>query len=291
MKDQVIKIRVCEVGPRDGLQSLAPLTVQQRASFLEKLHSTGLRYLEAGSFVSPKAVPAMAGTADVMSLVSGRVDAELVALILNGRGLDDALKAGVRGVGIVTMVSDDFSLKNNGCSASETLERGLRLANRAKSEGLFVRVNISPAWHCPYGGSIEQAKVLDAVQHLMAAPFDELCLCDTTGQALAEEVSELFEKVSRLVPVEKLAGHFHDTYQHGIENIAAALDLGVRTFDSSVGGIGGCPFAPGAKGNVATEDLCRLAIDRSLETGIHLEQLEAVATWIHQELAKAEASS
>lgn len=273
------KILIQEVGPRDGLQNESvQLTTGDKTAFAVDLLRAGVTYLEAGSFVSPRAVPAMADSGAVISSLEKEEGCLIAGLVLNERGLDQALAHGVNAVGIVTIVSDTFAQKNNRRTPQQTIDLGIALARRAREAGLYVRVNISPAWVCPYDGPVPEEKVLAALDRLAGTEADEIGICDTIGAASPDRVARLFQRAGEACDVSRLAAHFHDTRGFALANAVAALDAGVRIFDASAGGLGGCPFAPGARGNLATEDLVLLLKQMGYATGIDLAALhQAVA--------------
>lgn len=251
-------LRYWEVSPRDGLQSeIQILPLQVKHDLICGLMDAGVRHIEAGSFV--KTIPQLADTdALIQSLQSHplRSQTKLTGLIFNEKGLERAAAAGVDGVCIVAIPSDQLSLKNCGADAREGLRRALLLADEAKARGLFVRVDVATSWVCPFAGAMPEALVLDYVSQILEKPsVDELALADTIGHAHPLQVLSTFLKLGKHFGTERLAGHFHDTQGLALANVTAALTAGVRIFEASLGGLGGCPFAPGAAGNLATEDL------------------------------------
>ena len=282
MKDSV---KIWEVAPRDGLQTIAAnISSEDKVHFVEALREAGLYNLEVGSFVSPKAVPAMANTKDVYSLLKkqGILEQEgfFSALVMNERGLKDALEAGANSVVIVSTVSDAFSLKNNGCSMKESWQRALNLCTSAKAKGIYTRLSLSPAWHCPYQGQTPEDLVIEAANVLAKPNPDEIVIADTIGAAKPNEVSKLFSMLKSSLPKVTFAAHFHDTYKRGMDNVNAALDEGIRIFDSSAGGIGGCPFAPGAKGNINTESLIDRLENCGYKTQIDKNKLTKASSFV-----------
>ena len=276
------KIEICEVAPRDGLQNeKVLLSCEEKIAFIERLEAVGLSQMEIGSFVHPKAVPAMADTDAVMKGLAGRrqqAKSRHLGIIMNERGLERAIKAGVAGVCIVTVVSESLSQKNNRRSALDACKTALELLKGAKAHGLYTRVMVAPSFVCPFEGEV----ALDAVLRHADAAYefspDELVFCDTIGAAHPRAVTELFTAVKERYGLESITAHFHDTRALGLANAAAAMQVGIRRFDASLGGLGGCPFAPGAKGNLATEDLVHLCHEMGLETSVSLSGLwETVA--------------
>lgn len=267
-------IRICEVGLRDGLQGYPdPLAFEDRLLLFEGLQESGLNYIELGSFVNPKAVPQMAETARLFQEISRHQRQELTALIFNEKGLDQASACEASGVAIVVVHTETLSQKNNRCSQEESLNRGLKLAREAKARGLMTRIDLAPSWHCPYEGPVPQKVILASVAAFEEEDVDEICLCDTIGWASPYEVKSLLQAVAENHSLTKIGVHFHDTQAMGMANAVVALDLGIRIFDSSFGGLGGCPFAKGARGNIATEDLVLLAHRMGYDTGIDLNIL------------------
>jgi hydroxymethylglutaryl-CoA lyase len=280
-------IRLVEVGPRDGLQNEPTiLPAHIRARLIERLADTGLKAIEAGSFVPPRAVPQMAGTADVLAMVDPQIDAKLCVLAPNMIGLDAALAAGAQEIALLTAASESFSLKNLNRGIAENLQRIEALAKAAHARGVALRGYISCAFGCPFEGEVDPACVVGLVKELDRLGCDEISLGDTIGVGTPFVTRRLVETVARVVPVERLAGHFHDTYGQALANIFASLDVGVRTFDSSVAGLGGCPYAPGATGNVATEDVVYMFRRSGLDAGVDLDRLLDVSAFICAQLGR-----
>ena len=273
-----------EVGPRDGLQNgEAPISTEQKTALIDRLVQAGIRYLEVTSFVSPKAVPQLSDAADVVAaalrLKQARPDLRLSALVINEKGYERALAAGVEGVAMVVPSSESLCQRNNRCSVTEALATAQRLLSRAKSDHVLTRVYIAVAWVCPYEGPVKPDQVVRCCDAIWHEGCDELAIADTIGHAHPLEVGHLFERLGKRYGTDKLAAHFHDTQALGLANAVAAIQAGIRTIDSSVGGLGGCPFAPGAAGNLATEDLVLLAEKMGFETGIDLDALWSVVEW------------
>src|SRR5215469_15899056 len=253
------RARIVEVGPRDGLQNEAvPVPAATRIAFIEKLIAAGLTSIEAGSFVSPKWVPQMAGTAEVLNAFAGRAGISLPVLVPNEKGLDAALAAGAREIAIFGAASETFSRKNINCSIAESIERFRPVADRALAAGVRVRGYVSCVLGCPYEGSVPPAKVAEISAQLLELGCYEISLGDTIGVGTPRAAREMLRCVAECVPMPQLAVHFHDTYGQAIANIYACFEEGVRVADSSAGGLGGCPYAKGASGNVATEDVVYL---------------------------------
>jgi hydroxymethylglutaryl-CoA lyase len=260
--DLNLPLTLWEVGPRDGLQSeMKTLPLEVKRDFVFALMKAGLRNIEVGSFV--KAIPQLADTdALVASLAEHplRKECRLTGLVFNEKGLQRALNAGVDGVCVVAIPSDAFSQKNAGVGALEGLQRALNVVNRAKESGLFVRVDIPTSWVCPFEGAIAKERVVEFAANFLGGTLaDEVALADTIGHAHPLQVHDLFSTLSTRFGSKRLAAHFHDTQGLALANVTAAYSAGVRIFDAALGGLGGCPFAPGAAGNLATEDFVLMA--------------------------------
>ncbi|MBC3257589.1 hydroxymethylglutaryl-CoA lyase [Pseudomonas paralactis] len=267
-------VRLVEVGPRDGLQNEAqPISVADKVQLVDALSQAGLSYIEVGSFVSPKWVPQMAGSAEVFAQIQRKPGVTYGALAPNLRGFEDALAAGVKEVAVFAAASEAFSQRNINCSISESLERFAPIMAAAKQHGVSVRGYVSCVLGCPYEGDVAPEQVAAVARELYAMGCYEVSLGDTIGTGTAGATRRLFEVVGAQVPRDKLAGHFHDTYGQAIANIYASLLEGIHVFDSSIAGLGGCPYAKGASGNVATEDVLYLLNGLGIETGIDLERL------------------
>jgi len=281
------RVRLVEVGPRDGLQNEArTVSAEVRIGLIERLADAGLTVVEAGAFVSPERVPQMAGTAEVLSGLSRRPAVRYPVLVPNMRGLEAALAAGAREVAVFAAASESFSRRNIGCSVAESLERYRDVCKEALAWGLTVRGYVSCALGCPLEGEIAPAAVREVAADLLAMGCGEVSLGDTIGVGTPGKARALVETVSTKVPVERLACHFHDTWGQALANILAVLDLGVAVFDSSVAGLGGCPFAPGAAGNVASEDLLYMLDGLGIETGVDLKKLAAAGRFICNHLGR-----
>ncbi|MGH2421722.1 hydroxymethylglutaryl-CoA lyase [Pseudomonas sp. C 49-2] len=267
-------VRLVEVGPRDGLQNEAqPISVADKVRLVDALSTAGLSYIEVGSFVSPKWVPQMAGSAEVFAQIQRKPGVTYGALTPNLRGFEDALAAGVKEVAVFAAASEAFSQRNINCSISESLERFAPIMAAAKQNGVSVRGYVSCVLGCPYEGQIAPEQVAAVAHELYAMGCYEVSLGDTIGTGTAGATRRLFDVVGAQVPRQKLAGHFHDTYGQAIANIYASLLEGITVFDSSIAGLGGCPYAKGASGNVATEDVLYLLDGLGIETGIDLQAL------------------
>ncbi|MFJ4351020.1 hydroxymethylglutaryl-CoA lyase [Pseudomonas sp. NPDC089428] len=284
-------VRLVEVGPRDGLQNEAqPISVADKVRLVDDLTEAGLRYIEVGSFVSPKWVPQMAGSADVFAGIQQRAGVTYAALAPNLRGFEDALAAGVKEVAVFAAASEAFSQRNINCSISESLQRFEPIMEAARSHGVRVRGYVSCVLGCPYEGKVSAEQVAPVAKALHEMGCYEVSLGDTIGTGTAGDTRRLFEVVSAVVPREQLAGHFHDTYGQALANVYASLLEGISVFDSSVAGLGGCPYAKGATGNIATEDVLYLLQGLGIETGIDLDRLIAAGQRISAVLGRANGS-
>jgi hydroxymethylglutaryl-CoA lyase len=263
------RVQIVEVGPRDGLQNEALIVpVEARARLIELLAHAGLRRIEAGSFVSAKAVPQMAGTADVLASLQLTQKPRLAALVPNMQGFDAATAAGVDEIAIFAAASESFSRRNLGCGIDDSFERFASVSAAAKRAGLPVRGYVSCALGCPYEGKVEPGRVNEVALRLVDLGCYEISLGDTIGVGTPLAARRLVEGVAQLISIERIAVHFHDTYGQALANIFACLEAGVSVVDSSVAGLGGCPFAPGAAGNVATEDVVYMLHGCGVETGV-----------------------
>ena len=267
-------VRLIEVGPRDGLQNEAqPISVADKVHLVDALTAAGVGYIEVGSFVSPKWVPQMAGSAEVFAQIQRKPGVVYGALAPNLRGFEDALAAGVKEVAVFAAASEAFSQRNINCSISQSLERFVPIMEAAKQHGVSVRGYVSCVLGCPYEGQVAPEQVALVARELYAMGCYEVSLGDTIGTGTAGATRRMFEVVGAQVPREKLAGHFHDTYGQAMANVYASLLEGIAVFDSSIAGLGGCPYAKGASGNVASEDVLYLLNGLGIETGIDLDRL------------------
>ena len=285
------KVRIVDVGPRDGLQNEPKkVSTKTKVELIHRLAACGIRSIEATAFVSPKWVPQMADAAKVMAGIERRADVSYPVLAPNLKGLEAAIEAGAKEIAVFGAASEAFSQKNINCSISESLERFRPLVQAARDADVKVRGYVSCVLGCPYQGEIAPLGVADVAQALFEMGCYEISLGDTIGSGTPEKTKDMIEAVARRVPLKKLAGHYHDTWGMAIANIYASLQLGVSVFDSSVAGLGGCPYAAGASGNVATEDVVWLLRGLGIETGIDLEQLIDTGAWIAGELGRVPAS-
>jgi len=276
---------VCDVGPRDGLQneaeSLAPAV---RAELCDRLAAAGLKRIEAASFVNPKLVPQMAGAEDLMSALHRNPGTTYAGLVLNEKGYERAINAGVDEVHYAFAATDTFGKENQNATVEEGLQTALALVARSRADRVPVTVTISVAFGCPFEGPVPPERVLRLVERLMAVPPDEVCLADTIGVGVPSQVHHLV-RASRALGA-TVGAHFHNTRNTGYANAVAALEEGVVSLDASVGGTGGCPFAPKATGNIATEDLVYLLRGLGIQTGINLDALIETSHWLGTRLGK-----
>lgn len=285
------KVRIVEVGPRDGLQNEAqPVSTDVKVALIERLADAGLPVVEATSFVSPKWVPQMADAAEVMARIRRKAGVSYPVLVPNLKGLEGALAARAEEVAVFAAASEAFSRRNINCSIDESLDRFAPVCEAALAQGLRVRGYISVVLGCPYQGEVAPSAVAHVARRLSDMGCYEISLGDTIGVGTAGKTQRMLDVVAREVPVERLAGHFHDTYGQALANILAAMDLGVATFDSSVAGLGGCPYAPGATGNVATEDVLYLLDGLGIETGVDLPKLAEAGRFVCEAIGRANAS-
>ncbi|WP_460415624.1 hydroxymethylglutaryl-CoA lyase [Pseudomonas sp. microsymbiont 2] len=284
-------VRLVEVGPRDGLQNEAqPISVADKIRLVDDLTDAGLDYIEVGSFVSPKWVPQMAGSGEVFAGIHQSEGVTYAALAPNLRGFEDALAAGVKEVAVFAAASEAFSQRNINCSISDSLKRFEPIMEAARNHGVRVRGYVSCVLGCPYEGRISAEQVAPVARALHEMGCYEVSLGDTIGTGTAGDTRRLFEVVSTQVPREQLAGHFHDTYGQALANVYASLLEGIAVFDSSVAGLGGCPYAKGATGNVATEDVVYLMQGLGIETGIDLDRLIGAGLRISEVLGRVTGS-
>src|SRR5271154_2007359 len=288
MSDQV---RIVEVGPRDGLQNEKTLvSVDARVAFIEALLDAGLHTVEVGAFVSPKAVPQMVGSDEVLRRVSRHTDGEFHVLVPNDKGYEAARAAGARVIAVFGSASEGFSRANINCSVAESIERFKPVIARARADGVKVRGYISCVLGCPYDGEIKPPAVVDVAKVLWDLGCYEVSLGDTIGVGTPRKARALLRAVAGVVPIAHLAMHFHDTYGQALANLYAGMEEGVRVIDSAAGGLGGCPFAPGATGNVATEDVVYMLEGMGIRTGVDMAKLVAATNEITALIGRTPAS-
>ena len=284
-------VEIVEVGPRDGLQNEpASLPAAVKVALIERLAEAGCRVVEAGAFVSPKWVPQMADTAEVLAALRRRPGVRYPVLVPNLKGLERALAAGVEEIAVFGAASETFTQRNINCSIAESLERFAPVCRQALAAGLRVRGYVSCVLGCPYEGAVPVEKVAEVAAALDALGCAGISLGDTIGVGTPLKARAMLAAVAERVPLERLAVHFHDTYGQALANILACLELGVATVDAAVAGLGGCPYAKGASGNVATEDVVHMLNGLGIETGIDLEKLAAAGAAICAELGRPPAS-
>ncbi|TMD89413.1 MAG: hydroxymethylglutaryl-CoA lyase [Chloroflexi bacterium] len=280
-----MSVIICDVGPRDGLQNEEKLLeAAMRAELCDRLAAAGVKRIEAASFVNPKLVPQMAGAEDVMAALHRRGGTSYAGLVLNDVGYERAISAGVDEVHYAFAATDEFGRRNQNATTEQGLQAALALVARARSDRVPITVTISVAFGCPFEGVVPPERVLGLVERLMAIPPDEICLADTIGVGVPSQVRYLVRGSRDLGA--SVGAHFHNTRNTGYANALAALEQGVVSLDASVGGAGGCPFAPKATGNIATEDLVYLLRGLGVETGIDLDALLATSRWLGSELGK-----
>lgn len=285
------RVRIVDVAPRDGLQNEKTVVpTEVKVGLIDRLTDAGLPAIEAASFVSPKWVPQMADNAQVMAAIRRKAGVRYPVLTPNIKGFEAALAAGADEVAVFVAASETFSQKNINCSIADSLERARPVAAAAKAQGVRVRGYISCVFDCPYEGEIAPSAVREVAAALHAMGCYEVSLGDTIGTGTAGRTRRMIATVATVVPVAALAGHFHDTYGQAIANVYAAMEAGVATFDSSVAGLGGCPYAKGATGNVATEDLLYLLDGLGVETGVDMTRLRIAGRYICDFLGRQPAS-
>jgi hydroxymethylglutaryl-CoA lyase len=285
------KVKIVEVGPRDGLQNEPrALPVETKIELIDRLSATGLPVVEAGAFVSAKKIPQMAGSAQVLQGITRCAGVRYPVLVPNEQGFDAALEAGVDEIAVFGAASETFSQANINCSIAESLQRFAIVCAKAKQAGVRVRGYISCVLGCPYEGDVPAARVADMAAKLVELGCYEISLGDTIGVGTPKRAREMVKTVARAVPMEKLAAHFHDTYGQALANILAAIEEGVHVVDSSVAGLGGCPYAPGASGNVASEDVVYMLEGLGLSPGVDLDRLARTGAWISKILGRETSS-
>ncbi|NIM29414.1 MAG: hydroxymethylglutaryl-CoA lyase [Gammaproteobacteria bacterium] len=284
-------VRIVEVGPRDGLQN-EPATVptETKIAFIDRLSATGLPAIEATAFVSPRWVPQMADNAEVMAGITRRPGVAYPVLVPNMKGFEAARQAGATEIAVFAAASESFSQKNINCSIAESLERFAPVMEAAEQHGIRVRGYISCVLGCPYEGDMAPRAVAEVAARLFDMGCYEISLGDTIGVGTPARARALIDTVAGKVPRERLAGHFHDTYGQALANILACLQAGIAVFDSSVAGLGGCPYARGASGNVATEDVLYMLSGLGIETGVDLEAVIDTGRFISDALGRRPAS-
>ncbi len=280
-------VEIVEVGPRDGLQSERdPVPTAVKVDLIERLLAAGVRRLEVASFVDPRKVPQMADAEQVLAALPSGAEYQYVGLVLNRKGFDRALAAGCHEIGMVVSASDMFSRRNQGIGTEDALTVWRQIAAAARAAGVRAQVTIAAAFGCPYEGEVAAARVVDIACRAAADDPVEIALADTIGVGVPAQVTELVGRVRAAIPGMALRGHFHNTRNTGIANAQAAIHAGITVLDASVGGLGGCPFAPGASGNIATEDLLYLLERSGFRTGVSLSGMLDTSRWLQRQLGR-----
>lgn len=286
MSNKQQKITIYEVGPRDGLQNEKEIIgTEQKVELVNLLSDVGFEKIEVTSFVSPKWVPQMADATEVLSKISRSANVTYAALTPNMKGFEKALEANVDEIAIFGAASESFSQKNINCSIQESLERFAPVVKAGREANLPVRAYVSCVAGCPYEGDIAPEAVRKVAEQLLNMGCYEVSLGDTIGKGTPELISNMLETVLKVLPANQIAGHYHDTNGRALENVEASLDLGITTFDSAVGGLGGCPYAPGAKGNLSTNSLAKMLNEKGYETGLDMEKLQKAEDYLSQNIA------
>jgi hydroxymethylglutaryl-CoA lyase len=280
-------VEIVEVGPRDGLQSEpGVLPTATKVEFIERAIAAGVRRIEVTSFVNPKKVPQMADAEEVLKALPRRDGVHYVGLVLNRKGFDRAAAAGCNEIGMAVVASDTFNRRNQGVSTEESIAAWLEIAAAAQQAGIRPQVTISAAFGCPFEGEVAPERVIEVARRVAEARPFEIALADTIGVGVPAQVTELVSRVREGVPGVRLRCHFHNTRNTGLANAFAAVQAGVSTLDSSLGGIGGCPFAPAATGNIPTEDLIYMLHRSGHETGIDLDRAIETGKWLQDQLGR-----
>lgn len=286
------KVRITEVGPRDGLQNESVrIPTAIKIEFVDQLSAAGFPEIEVTSFVSTKWVPQLGDASEVMRGITRRAGTIYSALVPNERGLEDALEACVDKVSVFVSATEGFSTRNTNGSVDEVLARIAPVVSRAKVTGKPVRGYVSCIIRCPYDGPVDPAQVVAVCARLLEMGVDEIDLGDTIGAADADSISRLYQSIARIIEPSKTTLHLHDTHGQAITCALRALEIGVRSFDSSVAGLGGCPYAPGSAGNVATETLARAMVSAGFDTNIDIQRVSDAGLWMRQQLAFSRAAS
>lgn len=286
------QVRIVEVGPRDGLQNEAGpvIATDIKVELINRLADAGVSHIEAASFVSPKWVPQMGDAAEVMAGITRKEGVDYAALTPNMRGMEGAVVANVDEVAVFAAASESFSQKNINCSIAESIERFVPVMEEAKKQNIRVRGYVSTVLGCPYEGDIDPAQVAAVARELLDMGCYEISLGDTIGVGTPIKARKMIARVANEVPVNKLAAHFHDTYGQALANLYAVMQDGVSVIDTSVAGLGGCPYAKGASGNVATEDVVYLLNGLGIQSGIDLDKLVPIGNWITEKIGRSNGS-
>jgi hydroxymethylglutaryl-CoA lyase len=281
------RVRVVEVGPRDGLQNESAIVpTEKKAEFVRLLVAAGFKDIEVASFVHPKWIPQLADAQDLIPQLEPHHDVRYSALVPNMKGLDRAIESGIHRIAVFTAASETFNRKNINMGIQESIDVFKTVVAKALKEGISIRGYVSTCFVCPYEGAVEKEKVAKVARALFDLGVDEVSIGDTIGAATPRDVESTVGHLLGLFPAPTLAMHFHDTYGMAVANVYQSLQMGITVFDSSAGGLGGCPYAPGASGNVATEDLLYLLDRLGIQTGIDLKLLRRASHFIGQELSR-----
>ena len=282
------KVSIIEVGPRDGLQSEPEiLSTETKLTFINKAIDAGIRRMEVTSFVHPKRVPQMADAEDVVRGLPDRDDFTAIGLVLNKRGFDRARDVGIDEIGMAVIASETYNQRNNGTSTQGSIDAWLEMAAEAKKEGMRANVMVSSAFGCPFEGEVALSHVVDIVKQLLEEEPVELGFADSIGVGVPSQVTDMIGAVREIAPDMPLRFHFHNTRNTGLANAMAAVEAGVDSLDASIAGIGGCPFAPAATGNIPTDDLLYM-LDRSgVETGVSLDKIVEISHWLEEQLGSS----
>ncbi len=282
------RINIVEVGPRDGLQSEPEiLSTKSKVEFIGRAIDAGITRLEVASFVHPKKVPQMADAEALLAALPLLNDVSYIGLIMNERGLDRALDTPVHEVGMVVVATDTYNQRNQGVPTDESIDAWLKIAARAKANGKIANVMISSAFGCPYEGEVSPDRIVEIAKKVMEAEPAELGIADSIGVAVPNQVTELLGMLQNVLGPVPMRCHLHNTRNTGLANAQAAIDAGAVSIDASIGGIGGCPFAPAATGNIPTDDLLYMLSRSGIETGLSLEKIIATSEWLEQELGRS----
>ena len=281
------QIEILEVGPRDGLQNESALfSTAAKVEFINRVIAAGTRRVEVASFVNPKRVPQMADAEEVLKALPRRTDIHYVGLVLNRRGFDRAAAAGCNEIGMALMASNTFNLRNQGVTTDESITSWLDIAAASHAAGIRPQITVSAAFGCPFEGEVAPDRVIEVARRVaQAGPF-EIAIADTIGVGVPSQVTNLLERLRDALPGMPLRCHFHNTRNTGIANAYAAIEAGATVIDASVGGIGGCPFAPAATGNIPTEDVAYMLQRMGVSTGVDLEQTIATGRWLQEQLGR-----
>jgi hydroxymethylglutaryl-CoA lyase len=282
------QVEIVEVGPRDGLQNESvAFSTADKVEFIERVIAAGTRRVEVASFVNPKRVPQMADAEAVLEALPRRPGVSYIGLVLNRRGFDRAAAAGCNEVGMAVVASDTFNQRNQGASTAESVKAWLDIAAAAHAAGIRPQVTVSAAFGCPFEGEVAPARVVEIVRQVAEAEPVEICIADTIGVGVPSQVTDLLGRIRQALPGMRLRCHFHNTRNTGLANAYAAIEAGATVLDASVGGIGGCPFAPAATGNIPTEDLLYMLQRMGVATGVDLAQTIATGRWLQDRLGRA----